>query len=256
MDLKNTWLYKFYCLVIYPKSILSKSTFIGDIDITSLIENQQVFVMRRSSFPHSKTFIKISNEVYHLRADIIKKSDLLNLSTNLAGCKFKEKHLKFRLLIGKFGANKWNKYDTISFFKNPVAFLSSISIFNEGCSIYIDANKTHNLTHPYERQKDKEIEKFIKAFSNTSELEKDLNGKETYKVNAFCRFKHDPLNFNYWHFEYVISDFKQSEIEKYGPKWLDNLCKSIVSDVFTFYSYHKPNARKFDIPEKYYIKSA
>ena len=49
---------------------------------------------------------------------------------------------------------------------------------------------------------------------------------------------------------------KQSEIEKYGPKWLDNLCNSIVSDVLAFYSSPTPKVEKYDIPEKYYIKTA
>lgn len=252
MDFKNTWFYKLYCGIIYPKSILSKTKFVDGIDFDILISAQDVFLLRRSDKKFDETFLKVGNRT-QLRVGILKKNNVLYLSMNLFGAFFKEKYIKYRILIDTFGGEKWNKKSTISFFKNPCLLSKSISNLSEGCPIYINANEIHNISHPYDMFPSSDLEKYFKAFGITPQKIK-VDSIEKYKVYATCMLRHDPLNLNYWHVEYIIKDHKNEEIKKYGAKWLDALCTSVATDVLTFYSSAQPTSSNYKIAEKHYIR--
>jgi len=92
---------KFSGKLIFPLEILPKRNYRPVINLSSLIENQSVFILRRSNASFSDTF----NELGYLRESALIPKEIPNLSLNLLGGKFKPKDACFRIINN--GQKKW-----------------------------------------------------------------------------------------------------------------------------------------------------
>jgi hypothetical protein len=227
-NLLTTYLCK--CLNIkrlkgYPTTILPKTRYKIEIDTDKLFTEHEVFLLRKSDLSEEDSFKRFSNGQILLEDDAISSNRVINLSINIIGGAFKQKHSIYRPKAN--GAKNW-KGDKIrmSLYKNDY------NIEKPSGNIFIKASKLHNkiipFTVPSEANLHKEISKFEKAFGNkrikSNEIGKDI------KLLGQIKIKHVPVNLNYWHAEFEISGYDEKPIEKYKG---NRKTKALVEEIIT-----------------------
>lgn len=230
MDLKSTLVYKFFSNLTYPYSLIPKRNYkLGIVFDELLTENQNFVLVRRSNLPIDKTFKKLGDKKFILSSNAIEPKSIINLSVNLYGNDFKTEYLKYKLEIKTFPGEKWDGKRRISFLK----YLGLINRNEVGCSIFINGNKTHNKSYPYGVGPSKQLTSFLTKNNIIPDTFVDENGVTKNLVKGICRYQHDPLNFNYWHVEYVISDFMGEIQKKHSKNWHDEFCKSVLDNIIS-----------------------
>ena len=98
INLKNIFLCKIYRLLgklVYPYCILPKKSYVIKMNFDELVDNQSIFVLRRSDLCEEETFFRFINGDFLLNDDAIENRRVPNLSINLMGGLFKDEHSKF-----------------------------------------------------------------------------------------------------------------------------------------------------------------
>lgn len=224
--LRNIWLCSFYRLtgkLKYPNSILPKTCFKNFLEFDTLIENQQIFLLRRSDKPLEHTFSILGGN-YILCQDAIEDSDLLDLSLNLLGGKFQIKHIKFIPKIKSEACYPWDGKSSIYLSDH----LHNYSVVEVPCYIFIDSSNIHNETISYSRTQDKPLDKHLKSLGKTFKPENKI-----YNFESRVKFVAVPTNINYWHFELRINEFDNDPISNKKPAWVKALCHQIFNDIIS-----------------------
>lgn len=209
----------------YPTTILPKKRYKIEIDIDNLFAGQDIFLLRKSDLSEADTFKKFSNGQNLLVDDAINTKRVINLSTNIIGGFFKQKHTIYRPLDE--GTKEWNG-DKIKM----SSFKRAYKIEKPMGNIFIKANKLHNKTIPFTVASDdnihKEISKFEKAFGNKT-IKSNERGTPI-KLLGKIKIKHVPVNLNYWHAELKIYSYDDNTIEKYKSNTKTN---ALLDEIFT-----------------------
>src|ERR1700761_960813 len=143
----------------YPIRIIPKHCFKEEIDIENLQrEVQKLFVLRRSEKPLEDLF-HLLGDIYILRSDALEDDDIPNMSMNLMGGKFEEKHAVYVPKMKTLGVEKWINKKRIYLDQ----FLNSYSVKRGITPIYFDVSKIHNIPVPYFRAKDSRATKLAEA---------------------------------------------------------------------------------------------
>lgn len=251
MSLENIWLRRIYVALFYPLSLLPKSNYISKIDISSLLEAEDIYFVRKSELSKNEAFEKIGS-IFKLREDALSPKDIFGMSMNIYSSSFKKRHLKYRLPLSSFGGKKWLK-DSTKFFQKPA--IDSVEIEKVGCSIFISGRKIHNKPQTYQAPKIEDLLAYKERFGKPAEVKVD--NKTFFLVEGNCKILHDPLNMNYWHVEYNIFDYENSQIKKYGSAWVKQFCESVIANTIMLNSYPSFPLEKIPtIPNHFYLKSA
>jgi len=166
----------------------------------------------------------------------------------MLGGGFQPEHVMYRLPMKKVGGEKWIVGSEKKLFGN----LNSIELQKVGCSLYVHANKIHDVPKNYEFPS-KGQSKMFSDLNLTPEKIK-VDGVDKFILEGKCEVKHDPLNFNYWHTEYIFKDFKGERISRYGKGWKESFAETMISDVFT--TVTKPSCPNIEnIPTSFYKKA-
>lgn len=228
-SLKNIFLCKLLRIrskLKYPFQILPCSKFKTSIDCDSLINNQDIYILRRSNLSVDETFKPMLGQNV-LNDDAIDDIRIANLSVNLLGGHFKKEHNKFVAL--KAGVDKWIGEKV--YLSN---YIKDYSIEEDKGLIFINTKVLHNIEVPYNLPSDpnlhKEATKFQKIIGNNRVL---INTpKETIRVIGKSFFVHSPVNLNYWHFELKVENFSEEIIDnpkkKSDKRFLEQLFTNII----------------------------
>jgi hypothetical protein len=252
MDLKNTWNLRI-AQVLYPFGIVPKGFYVGKINFDELLKKQQVYLLRRSLLSFEKTFVENGMGGYELNEDALvdkkRPTGAFNLSTNIFGASFKESFQKYRLLHNAEGGQKW-KMNSIRPHKYLQYLFSSVSLNDEGCSIFIDANKIHNRPQKFLREADaSEQDKFLEKMGS-----KPIMVKKQMEYPGSVKVIHDPLNLNYWHAECGFFKYDDERLDRLNGKWGETFCKDVVGNILSLHCYPKPDGDNYYIPKSAYIK--
>ena len=206
-SLKNIYLCKkarHTGLLKYPHIILPKIFYKNELSIDDLVQNNTVYVLRRSNLPIDETFKTCIDGQTILNDDSIDDVRLVNLSVNLMGGLFNKSHSVF--VPEKSGTYRWNGNKIYLY-----EYLENYRVEKDKGIIFIKINEFHNETIPYKLKFDtnihKELTNFAKTFGssriilNTAPNDIELLGK--------MYFQHDPINLNYWHVELKIENYKE-----------------------------------------------
>ncbi|MFL9845071.1 hypothetical protein [Flavobacterium rhizosphaerae] len=252
MDLKNIWKHKFSVFNLI--SILPKKAYKQNIDFDNLLSKNQIFLLRRSNLSFSSTYRKNGSGGYECNEDALVNNpkEAFNLSTNIFGGKFKEKHINFRLSLKHFAGRKWHKGTKICTFKH----LSGVTINPPSCSIFIDANKIHRVPRTYSKDlkpNDNILKNYEKITGFNPVMKKKGNKENSYELSGYCKIVHDPLNFNYWHAEYGFYDFDDQRIKKLGAKWIESFYNNLIDNTISINCYPEPFGNNYKINKDTYL---
>jgi len=222
-DLKNFFLCKYLrCTgkLSYPHSILPKPKYKSIINIDDLQSHQELVVLRRSSKSKEESFNSIGN----LRSDIIDEKEIAGLSMNLMGTFLKEEHIVFSPKMRTKAVERWPGLVKVylSEFKSLYNILSTVS------PIYYRVSDLHNITIPYKKQYDTEIEKVLKKLK----LKFDTDNLE-FKANGQIQIEHAPTYLNYWHVELCLLDFNTNPVRKIKNQFHTSLASYVLSDILS-----------------------
>lgn len=251
MDLKDIFSNKVIAL-LYPQSIISRVKYKKEIDFNKLVQNQQVYLLRRSLLMLDKTFVSNGSGGYELNEDalVAKTQGVVNLSMNIFGSYFKENFLKYRISHKLYGGMKWNNMK-VYFLKN----LSSISLNNKGCPIYIDANKIHNKPRKVKKPATNDILQDFITKTGLNPVLINTNGSKQLEFQGNTAIKHDPLNFNYWHAEYQFFDYNNKEpLRNLGSKWGEQFCQDVITNTLSINCYPKPYKGNYKLSKSIHLK--
>lgn len=227
--------------LIFPLQILPKRNYKSVMNISALIENQSVFILRRSDNSFSDTF----NELGLLREKALIPKEIPFLSLNLLGGKFKPAYACFRIIND--GQKKWINNEPIFICE----YLKDFKKLNTTCNIYLNANGIDNQSIPYEMTKNKPLEKEINKFFNYIPKPHIKDGK--FELMGKTEIHHDPTKLNYWHVEYNLIDYKGETLKYNGSEYIKGFCKKVITDILCANSYnYYPDVKP--IPKKFYIK--
>lgn len=228
INLKNIFLCKKSRLLgklDYPYCILPKVSYIVKMDFDELVDNQSIYVLRRSDLSEEETFYKLINGDFLLNDDAIENRRVPNLSINLMGGLFTNKHSKFVPLSD--AQNRWEG-GSVYLYK----YINDYKIESGKGLIFINVNGLHNKQIPYTLPSDKNLHKevanFQKAFGSSSSIVKN-NPPERIELLGKIYFVHDPINLNYWHVELKIENYKEEIIQKAS----NVSSKEFVEELFT-----------------------
>lgn len=246
-DLKNILL----CSIIrftgspdYPYSILPKKFFKKTIDIPDLIGKQKVILIRRSNKILEDSF-NLLGETITLKEDCFSYHEIPELSMNLLGGKFKEDHLRFRVLPKSPGCGIWDGKLRVILSK----YKESYEVIPVPCEIFLDGNAIHDQEVPYSRQHTKELEKLSKSLPEIIMVENGI-----YKMRGKIGIEAVPINLNYWHVETRIFDVEGHRLRYTGATYIKDICQQALTDNICYHS--KPSID--EIPKvsfKYYWKN-
>jgi len=241
--LKNTLLIEWLVYknkITYPLTIISSRKFVVSINLDLLLDNQDVYVLRRSDHSPEDTF----NDMGYLRADVIKTARMPLLSVNLLGALFKPEYSKYRISNG--GDSKWN---------GECVFISEhlndYSELPESCNIYLHANLAHGQSYPFafdtkDPNHRKELDKYLKGMGLPTIKEGGGND-----LKGTIKLKHDPRKLNYWHVEYHVYNYDDQEILTAKRALDKNACDRVITNVISVSaSRHVKNIPT--IPQQYY----
>jgi len=243
--LKNTFLYNYYRWVNKfdcPVSILPKLKYIQKIDIQTILDNQTMYILRRSDKSYSDTF----NDVDNLRDDALLLKDIPFLSLNILGGLFKPEHTRFRII--KNGMKRWEQSYPILI----TEFLTDYEILDKYCIIFIEANGINNQSVPYSQKESKDLKKEIDKFFTY--FDKPIIVQGQYKFEGTTKLIHDPINLNYWHLELNLFDFKNDPIKFKDSAYIKDFCKKVITDIICANSYPQLGSIP-TISEKYFINN-
>lgn len=226
----------------YPSHILPKNKYEHLIDIDKLNRTQIIYVLRRSSKDFLDSFNVVGDTVI-LREDVIDKSEIPNMSLNLAGGKFKDNDLKYIPKINTRATEKWNGSEKIYLSE----YLNCYKIADKFCPIYFDVSKIHKKEIPYQQGKTKDLRKLLKEMG-----EDPIEINDKYQFSAIIEVSHEPINLNYWHVELKIKDFKKHEISSTKSAWVKELCEQTLKNILAVNAYHEIITKP--IPSSSYLK--
>jgi len=250
-DLRNIFLCSYYRIIgqlTYPSCILPRTKYIHLINFSSLLETQAVFILRRSEKNCEETFNRLGDNVT-LREDSIEPIDIPNMSLNLMGGKFLEKHLKY-IPDGKAEAVRmWNGRSKIYL----INFLKSYKVEKKYCPIYFDCNAIFEQYFVYGRRKAKELNTELKLFYEKIGKKMDYD-KEIHEFIGHTSLSHVPTNLNYWHVEFNLIDYRKEVIKRKNTNWIEDLGEQIIKNILTANAYATVPIELPVIPERYYFK--
>jgi hypothetical protein len=229
----------------YPYCILPITKYKINIDCDTLINNQNIYILRRSNLSNEETFQSVFGQIV-LNDDAIDDIRIANLSVNLLGGTFKNKHCKY-LSKGQ-GASNWQGDDVYL-----SDFINDYKVENNKGLIFIKASYLHNIEFPYNLPSDPHLHKEAAKFQNTvGETRVLLNTpKHPIQVIGKTYFVHSPINLNYWHLELKVENYMEVLLE--NPK--KNSDKRFLEQLFTnlIKLNSEPTFNSFDkINEAYY----
>jgi hypothetical protein len=228
--------------VQFPISILPKASYVLTIDFPSLIENQEVFILRRSDRPKEETF----NELGLLRVDVLKPKEIPFLSLNLLGGDFISEYSRFRI-FGK-GMERWPGDIDISLEDYPGCF----NVIEQICNIFLNANGLHGQKIQYQQPQTKDLTKQVdEFFKGAGKIPVPQEG--VFEFEGLVNLVHDPTNLNYWHLEYNLFDYKGIPFKKVSSTYTENFCKTVISNIICANSSSEAPEIK-GIPKEFYLK--
>lgn len=227
----------------FPQSIIPKRYYVSKMDIDKLIEENQLYLLRRSDLPFDDTF----NTLGFLRESALEPRQVPFLSLNLLGAFFETKHANLRII--KNGANKWIDNSPIFITEH----LSDFEVLDDFCLIYIDANKIHKNKIPYSQPRSPELNKEISDFFTHCTMP-EIKDK-SYILEGMTKLQHDPIILNYWHMELNVLNYKETAIKYSGSKSILGFCNAILTDIICINSMNSI-ASITPIPEGFYNKKA
>ena len=208
----------------FPFCIIPKLNYILRIDINKLIENQQVYLLRRVDLLCNDIFDRYGHLKDKAIDQIIDHKRIPNLSLNLLGGKFKPKHCKFQTL--REGNNAWNGIERIDL----TQYLSNYRIVKDFCFIFFDANDLHNQEIPYKQTFTKDLKNAIDKFY--AEVDKPDLINNQYSLKGYTELEHSPTNLNYWHVEFILSDYQHNPIKHSSSTYINEFCKHVLVNIF------------------------
>lgn len=192
---------KYLAVVSYPIQIIPTRKFHREIPNNILAKISNLGVVRRSLTSRNDTFDTFGK--VKERALINLSKDVQYLSMNLLGNGFSDSHIAF--IPKKSAANRWNGEDRKLKLWAQNIFYVNYEFFST--PIFFWFHKLNNIPFPYHMQENNQVKKLM----NSLGLQK--TGSQ-YKLSATTSIKHSPNNLNYWHIEFVISDFRGIEVER------------------------------------------
>ncbi len=212
-------------IIIYPRAILPRKNFVQKINFDNHLSNFKFWVVRRTEKKPSEAFDGITLRVDALISEL---KDVPEMSMNLLGGLFKIKHLKY---ITKGQANdKWINSEVVRL----KDYRESFEIKNEVYPIYFILNDIHNQEVPYNRRPDQQIKKLYKN------LNIPLPIADFVISTGISIVSHKPINLNYWHVEFLLSDIKtEQDVKRKNIKtqdnefWQNNLARNALNDILS-----------------------
>jgi hypothetical protein len=224
----------------YPLSILPKKHYVRQININKLYEEIPLIVVRRSE----KTQEKLFNKFGILREDAFSETDIPNMSINLLGGKFKSDYIRFNPT--KEATKTWDGQEQIFYSKyHPL-----VQILSEVIPIFFDVINLHNLTFPYQRNKDKDVNKLIEKLALKPV---EIEGK--YQFQGKSVISHEPTQLNYWHVEFQIKDIEDNLISNTKSAWKKNAAEMALKNVICVSASMTCN-KVVDIPLSYFTRNS
>lgn len=225
-NLRNIFVCKYLRIIRklnYPYCILPITKYKINIDCDTLINSQNIYILRRSNLSQEDTFQSVFGQIV-LNDDAIDDIRIANLSVNLLGGKFKNKHCKY-LAKGQ-GASSWQGEEVYL-----SDYINDCNVENNKGLIFIKASLLHNIEFPYNLPSDPNLHKEVAKFQNTvGESRVLLNTpKQPIKVIGKSFFVHSPINLNYWHLELKVENYANVILE--NPK--KNSDKRFLEQLFT-----------------------
>lgn len=207
----------------YPHSILPKRNYIRRLDLNELLENYPFLaVMRRCEDP--KPFaVSATGKHEVLKSSIFGNTNLLQMSVNLIGGKYKRKHLRYNPK-GNYVRGDWDG-DTLQEIPVPKSLYDKKKTYGV---IYYRISEVNKFTFPYT--------KVIKAedYKNYKSRAEEIQRKHDLKVDseivgalgnppnngtvvrARIMANHHPNIMNYWHCQFDTYKPDSEEIVQYG----------------------------------------
>lgn len=206
----------------YPRCILSNRRFNPEIDITHLVDKQDVFVIR--TFPPGCE--NLITEVGTLKDKAIPTKDIATLSMNMLGGAFLIRHCIYKV-TGKASLRWPGKIDV--FISD---YLTDFEKLKGYCYFAYNVKDLHNAKIPFILTDNKDAKKLFRQL----ELESELEGKKLKsKTNGESIIAHTPSYLNYWHVELLVKDTDGKFIQRdEGNNCVRNtLCSHIYEHILS-----------------------
>ena len=215
------WQNKESTLSNYPKDIIPKPQFVIKIDIDNLINKIGDFIIcRRLNGKLEDNLIDFNGRK---RLKIEALGDIINLSTNLLGAKFKtDEHLMFAPKGD--GRDDWNgEVVDLSKYKDSYTIVQNFSF------VTYKGVHLHNRAFPYCKTLSKDDIK--KADSLGIDVGK-LNELSEAQFSGAIYLEHKPTMLNYWH---IVMDLypqgSDTPIVDKKAKWKKNMAKFVLEQI-------------------------
>lgn len=232
-------------ILFYPRAILPSKNFLPRINFDDYFVNQKFLIVRRTEKKSSEAFDELG--FLRLEALISGIKDVPEMSMNLLGGFFKLKHLKY-IPKGK-GNGSWES-SKIRLWDYKASFEIKTNVY----PIYFILNDIYGVEIPYvRRSNDPAIKKLYKTLSI------DLNEP---KINSqgLSTIEHKPINLNYWHVEFHLSDKATKQIVRRGniksnddEYWQNKLTETALNDILiTNAKKSIDDFRLYEIPKSIY----
>ena len=223
---KNFFICNYYCLIqgknFYPASILPKHTYRSIINIDDLLNKQELYILRRAEISPEDLFTDLGT----LNSDAIDLKDIPDLSMNLMGSFFTDKHVKFVPL--KKGSQIWPggvKVYLSDFIDEYKVLTDNFSFF------YINLKELHKISIPFEKEKDIQAVNLFKQLKYANTV---LGNRIISVNNGTSEIKHAPTYLNYWHIELQIKDPSSKVISRGKSRAASEiLSKFLIEHIFS-----------------------
>lgn len=189
----------------YPTSIIPKKGYHPRIDISKLLEiYPHLAVVRRCDILEPFAFSSTGNK-RRLKDDVFADENLLQMSVNLIGGKFRIKHLQYKPVLGEL-TKLW---DGVSLLSTPIN-KESYKVASQYTPIYFRVKEINEFAFPYKKHFDNNAalnswkQKISKRNKEHLEICKiiteEISTKSTeLEVQATLKTNHYPTLANYWH---------------------------------------------------------
>ncbi|RIV27490.1 hypothetical protein DYU11_04070 [Fibrisoma montanum] len=201
----------------YPKALIPSNRFKDKIDLSLVKSN--ILLVRRSDKPYNEIF----DELGLLREDAFHEKEVLDMSLNLLGGKFRIKDIKFN--PKNEAAKRWTGQKS-SIYK----IYKFIEILPSSMPIFFWYSSINDKTFPYRKPKNQVQESLIKHL----DIDLSKQGKNTLiDVEARTFVAHDPTLANYWHIEVRFNDKDNIQIPRKSVQsaWGKDLAKAALREV-------------------------
>lgn len=257
----------------YPKEILPRKEYLGNIDTALLLEKQSNAVIGHWLDLKDCTRQKYIDELMgkefaQLTTDALPIENMANLSCSLLGAIYGFNHFAF--VPKAAGKSSWDKCSDIS---DDMLVADNFRTLSEYLVVAWEIKELAGVKLPYVRSFDKKsqyesaVETIHKIQANNNEelavfeewekiAQKEGSNLRDVELEGVIHVNHDPTNLNYWHFTIDLKPMdKEAELKGIKSGWQKNMANELFKILRLTFFEIDANYKAPEIEPSVWIKS-